>query len=140
MNAEKAPDREIELSWRRVLPFYALALGGATVVSWGWAALAFEPPYLGSLGLGWGVAAAGAAAGLSGKWIGIGRDPGWFLAWAIGVSGLRFLLLLLIVVAVHRSGVAPFRPFIIGLFTSFFALQFCEILTLHSSTRGRDGI
>ena len=117
-----------------VLGAYAAALVFAIGLSWGWVALAFEPPYLEALLLGWILAAANAVVGLAVKWIVTRRDFGWFLLWAVGGSSLRLLILLLIVVAVHQWGVAPFRPFFISLFAGFFACMACEIGILHVST------
>jgi hypothetical protein len=128
----------LPLRWSELLAGYGGALLFAALLSWGWVAAAFDPPYLRPLALGWILALANAAAGLTVKWIGTGRDIGRFLLWAVGGSGLRLAILLMIVVAAHRSGMAPFTPFLIGTFCGFFSCMVCEILILHfSSTRDR---
>lgn len=123
-----------------VLRAYAAALIFTVALSWGWVALAFEPPYMSALLLGWTLAVANASVGLALKWLGAKGDFSWFLFWAVAMSSVRLVILLLIVVAVHRWGVALFLPFSISLFTGFFAFMVCEIGVLHGSTaRESDG-
>jgi len=133
--ARTPPARPLQLRWPVLLGGYGAAILFAAAVSWTWVALAFDPPYFHVLALGWILALAGAAAGLTLKWIGTGRDFGWLLLWAVGGSFLRLVILLIIIVATHRSGMAPFTPFLIGIFCGFFSCMVCEVVVLHISSR-----
>ena len=123
----------------RILPAYGAALALTMVLSWTWTALTFPPPYWNALVLGWILAMLNAAAGLLVKRIGARRSLGWFLFWSIGMSGIRLLILLIIIVAVHRGDVANFPPFMISFFTGFFSCMACEVMLLHRSTSGKQG-
>ena len=121
---------------RWVLTAYALGWGAAVAFSGLYVLLWHPPPIWGGLTLGWGVAAVSAAAGLSIKLMAVRGDLTRFLIWGLMVNGARAGFFLLFIVAVHRSGMAGFRPFLIAVFSGYFTCMVSEIAILHTMTMG----
>ena len=122
-------------SW--VLTAYGLGWGAAALASGLYVRSHYDPPTWPGLALGWGVAAAAAAAGLLIKRMALGGDLTRFLVWGLLVSGGRAALLLLIILAVHRSAPTAFPPFVVAVFSGYFSCMVSEIAILHTmTTRG----
>lgn len=119
-----------------ILTAYGVGWGAAVALSGLYVMARHEPPIWGGLTLGWGVAAVGAAAGLIIKWMAVRGDLTRFLIWGLMVSGARAAFFLLFIVAVHHSGMAGFRPFLIAVFSGYFTCMVSEIAILHAMTMG----
>jgi len=130
-----SPDTPLRLPpLPRILSAYGLGLGMATLLSSLYAYARYGAPAWPGLALGWGVAAAAAAAGLAVKRIALSGDLTRFFLWGLAVNGGRAAAILLIIVAAHRCGMAAFRPFVIAVFSGYFSCMVSEITILHSMT------
>ena len=127
-------DSQLHFSVPRALRAYGLALCAAVAISWTGARLAIPPPYFQGLMWGWGIALISALLGLSIKWIGLGGGLTRLFVWGLAVNGVRAASLLIIVIAVSRFDVAPFRPFILAVLCGYLCCMWAEVMTLHAAS------
>ena len=129
-------DIQLHFSAPRALRAYGLALCAAVAMSWTWAHLAIPSPYAEGLMWGWGIALINALLGLGIKRIGLGGGLTRLFIWGLAVNGARTVFLLIIVVAVSRFDVAPFRPFILAVLCGYVCCMWAEVMTLHGASTG----
>lgn len=115
-----------------VLAVYVLGWGAAVMGSGLYVLARHDPPFWQGLVLGWTLSALGAAAGLIIKAMAVRGDLTRFFIWGLLVSGGRAAFFLLIIVAVHRSDMAGFRPFVIAVFSGYFTCMLSEIAILQA--------
>lgn len=139
VKSDPPSDNRLDFSAPRALTAYGLALGAAAAMSWTWAHIAIPPPYLAGLLWGWGIALINALLGLCIKWVSLGGGLTRLLVWGLAVNGVRAAFLLMIIVAVARFDVAPFRPFILAVLCGYLCGMWAEVITLHAaSTRNTE--
>jgi len=60
-----------------------------------------------------------------------------FFVWALGMNGVRFVALLLLILGLRLFGVPLLVPFVVALLGGYFCVLFSEIWHLHSTSLRR---
>ncbi len=137
--SQRAIDALPRLSARLVLIAYGAALLFTATASLAWASsAAYEPPYIGAVAAGWGLALLNAFAGFFIKGMGFGGDLTRFLIWALCVNMLRAAFLVVIIVCVHRQEMATFAAFHASVWIGYFSCMVAEIAILQVASAGGD--
>lgn len=128
-------DQPLVLRALRLAAFQALALAPSVAGSWLWARGHAAPPFWPALVTGWLVALALGIPTLLVKAGSLGSRSLRFLPWTLGGNALRAFILLVIVVAVLKAGVANSEAFLVAAVSGYLCCLAGEIVMLHRASQ-----